>query len=245
MDSLFVCTYCRPILNSNNIPNRCVLNGLELDEVPVELSGLDALSKQLIQRAKAFQTVVRLGTYTGKVPTYNSLKACDGAMFFLPLPFEKAVQTLEEIGSSSSSVDLPPPELYIIINGKPSKQKVMWRSLVDINAIKAAVQKLKEVNWLYKAVNEDRFDEVENEVVDSTTSSMLVKATREDISAFQYYTIRTLNEKLSNSSDMQFKLMNVTEKPLYNRQKYLDVMCFTVLYPSGRFGEHHERAVRI
>ena len=61
MDSLFVCTYCRPILNSNNTPNRCVLNGLELDEVPVELSGLDALSKQLIQRAKA---VVRLGTYT-------------------------------------------------------------------------------------------------------------------------------------------------------------------------------------
>ena len=59
MDSLFVCTYCRPILNSNNTPNRCVLNGLELDEVPVELSGLDALSKQLIQRANAFQTVVR------------------------------------------------------------------------------------------------------------------------------------------------------------------------------------------
>ena len=43
----------------------------------------------------------------------------------------------------------------------------------------------------------------------------------------------------------QFRLMNVTEKPLDNRQKYLDVMCFPVLYPSGRFGEHHDRAVRI
>ena len=40
-------------VHSNNTPNRCVLNGLELDEVPVGLSGLDALSKQLIQRAKA------------------------------------------------------------------------------------------------------------------------------------------------------------------------------------------------
>ena len=176
----------------------------------------------------------------------NSLKACHGAMFFLPLPFEKTVQTLEEVGSSSSNVGLPPPELYIIVNGKPSKQKVMWRSLVDINAIKAAIQKLKEVNWLYKAVDEYSFDEVEKkviEVVDSTTSSMLVKATREDISG---YTIRTLNEKLSTSSDIeQFRLMNVTEKPLDNRQKYLDVMCFPVLYPSGRFGEHHDRAVRI
>ena len=111
------------------------------------------------------------------------------------------------------------------------------------------IQKLKEVNWLYKAVHEYSFDEVEKkviEVVDSTTSSMLVKTTREDISGFQYYTIRTLNEKLSTSSDIeQFRLMNVTEKPLDNRQKYLDVMCFPVLYPSGRFGEHHDRAVRI
>ena len=66
---------------------------------------------------------------------------------------------------------------------------------------------------LYKAVDEDSFDEVEKkviEVVDSTTSSMVVKATREDISGFQYYSIHTLNETLSISSDIeQFKLMSV------------------------------------
>ena len=80
MDSLFVCTYCSPILNSNNTPNHCVLHGLELDEVPVELSGLDALSKQLIQRAKAFQTVVRLGTYTGNrgvASKFSLVRPCD------------------------------------------------------------------------------------------------------------------------------------------------------------------------
>ena len=105
-------------------------------------------------------------------------------MIYLPLPFEKTVRTLEEVGSSISNVSLPPPELYIIVNGKPSKLKVMWRSLVDINA---AIQKLKEVNWLYKAVDEDEVEKKVIVVVDSTTSSMLVKATRDDI---QYYTIR-------------------------------------------------------
>ncbi len=81
---MYVCQYCRPLLNSDKLPSR-VLNGLETEPVPAELSGLDPLSKQLIQRDKAFQAVVRLGTYTTKVPVYNSLQACKGTMF-LPLP---------------------------------------------------------------------------------------------------------------------------------------------------------------
>ena len=84
----YVCQYCRPILNQDKLPSRCVLNGLEVE---------DPLSKQLIQKAKAFQAVYRLGTYMGKVPSHNSLKACKGTMFFLPLPLEKTVKTMEEV----------------------------------------------------------------------------------------------------------------------------------------------------
>ena len=89
---------------------RCVLNGLETVPIPAELAKLDCLSRQFVQKAKAYQTVVRLGTYTHKVPTYNSLKACKGTMFFLPLPLEKTMATLDEVEES----DLPNPELYII-----------------------------------------------------------------------------------------------------------------------------------
>ena len=67
-EQLYICQYCQPFLNKNTIPARCVLNGLLTEPVPDELKSLDALSKQLIQRAKAFQTIVRLGTYSGKVP---------------------------------------------------------------------------------------------------------------------------------------------------------------------------------
>ena len=86
---LYICLYCRPFLNKNTIPARCVLNGLVAEPTPPELKSLNALCKQLIQRAKAFQIIVRLGTYSGKVPAYNALQACRGCMFFLPLPLNK------------------------------------------------------------------------------------------------------------------------------------------------------------
>uniref|UniRef100_A0A1X7V5V5 Uncharacterized protein n=1 Tax=Amphimedon queenslandica TaxID=400682 RepID=A0A1X7V5V5_AMPQE len=38
--------------------------------------------------AKCFQTIVRLGTHTLKVPTYNSVIALKGTMFYLPLPLK-------------------------------------------------------------------------------------------------------------------------------------------------------------
>ena len=113
----YVCQYCRPISNRNSIPNRCVLNGLEVEPVPFELENLDPHSKQLTQRDKAFQAVFKLGTYMGKFPSHNSIKVCKGTMFFLPLPLETTVQTLEKVKNKEDgvSVALPNPELFIIV----------------------------------------------------------------------------------------------------------------------------------
>ena len=84
------CIVAKEIKQGNNkLPAHCVLNGLQLDPVPPELTKLDSLSKQLIQRPKCYQTVVRLGTYTGKVPVYNSLKACKGTIFISSTPIEE------------------------------------------------------------------------------------------------------------------------------------------------------------
>ena len=141
---LYICTNCKPIIKNDKVPGRCVLNGLKCEPIPDELKNLDPLSLQLIQRAKCFQTVVRLGTYTGKVPSYNSLKAIKGAIFHLPLPLEKTMATLDEAGIDSPN--LPKPELYIIVNGQPTKSNTVWQTLVDVNRIKAALLKLKEIN---------------------------------------------------------------------------------------------------
>ena len=96
-------------------------------------------------------------------------------MFFLPLPLNKTLETLDQVESHNNGASsLPNPELYIIVNGKPTTSKVVWRSLVNVDNVETAVQKLID-----------------------------------------------------------------------NRQQHLDVMCFPKLYPTGKFGKHHPRDVKI
>ena len=233
---------------------RCILNGLITEPMPAELAKLDALSRQLIERAKAFQTIVRLATYTAKVLIYNSLKAFKETMFFLPLLLKKTLETLgnvKTVNQESNSllqktdqdphVPLPDPELYIMVNGIPS-EKIIWCSIVDVSAVKTA-------SWLYKEVADTSINEVAQQVIetaDSATSTMLVKASKKDVSSFQSYTVCSLNVKQSTVSDIeQYQLLSVKEDVLDNRQKFLDVMCFPHLFPSVRFGVFHPREVKI
>ena len=240
---LYMCTYCKPMIRRNLMPPRCVLNGLQTVSIPMELAVLDPLSRQLIQRSKCYQTIVRLGTYTGNVPTYNCLKACKGTMFFLPLPLNKTLNDAKH--STHAQIALPNPELYIIVNGRPTKDKVIWRSLVNINHVKTAIKVLRSCNWLYKNVAKESVDESTKHIIEVTNNSntkMLAKATTTEINAFQAFRIRNLDNKLSTTSDVeQYKVLSVREEPIDNRQQHLDVMCFPVLFPSGEFGKFHPR----
>ena len=247
---LYICYYCKLKIKKDILPPRCILNGLQTIPIPQELISLDPLSSQLIQLAKCYQTIVRLGTYTAKVPIYNSLKACKGTVFFLPLPFEKTLSTIDQINHSDKTI-LPNPELYIIVNGKPTKDNVMWRTLLNVKNIRAAIKKLKEINWLYKDIENTSVDRVTKEiteVISKISSRMLVRATDRDLSTFQMYTIRILDNRLSDSLDSdieQYKLLNIQESPLDNRQRYLDVMCFPILFPTGKYGQYHDREIKL
>ena len=210
---LYMCNHCKPLIHKDTLPASCVLNNLHCEPVPDELKNLDPSSCQLIQLAKSYQTVVRLGTYTSKVPIYNSLKACKGTMFFLPLPLHKSMSTLENAEDFRPKI-MPDPELFVILNGQPTKNKTIWRSLVDINRVKAAFEKLKQINWLYANVEDNEsLDDVSKKVIEvanSATGTMIEEATKEDVAGFQSYTIRNLNSKISSDSDIaQYKLQNV------------------------------------
>ena len=250
----YVCQHCRPLLNDNKLPATCVLNGLHVEEIPKELSQLNALGRQLVQRAKPFQTIVRLGTYTGKVPIYNATKGLKGTMFFLPLPLQNTIEAFDDLGMPSDFMSedlqmLPDPELYIVLDGQPTKNKVVWQSLVDVNDIKRAVKKLKETNWLYKNIDESSVDDAAKkaiEVVSSTSSTLIKKATKADIAELEAYTIRRMDESLPLGSDLEhYKMLKIEEPAIDNRLKYLDVMCFPCLFPTGRYGEFHPREVKL
>ena len=87
---------------------------------------------------------------------------------------------------------LPNPELFIIVNGKPTKSNTVWQTLVDVNAVKSAIQTLKKTNWLYVDVDAS-VDEAATkviEVVSNASSTMLEKASVDNIQGFQAFTIR-------------------------------------------------------
>ena len=142
---------------------------------------MNPLGRQLVQQVKPFQTIIRLGTYTGKVPIYNATKGLKGTMFFLPLPLQNTIEAFDDLGINDLVSDdlqmLPDPELYILLDGRPTKDKVVWQTLVDVNDIKKAVNKLKETNWLYKNINENSVDDAAKKAIEivSSTSSTLIK----------------------------------------------------------------------
>ena len=78
--------------------------------------------------------------------------------------------------------------------------------MVDVNDIKNAINKLKETNWLYKNIDENSVDDAAKkaiEVVSSTSSSLIRKATKADIAELEAYTIRRMDESLPLGSDLE------------------------------------------
>jgi len=100
--------------------------------------------QQLIEKA---QTIIRLGTFTGKVPIYNATKALKETSIFLPMPFDKTQEMLDSIGMLQDFANkvhnvLPNPHVFIILDGIPTKQKIVWQSVIDVDNVRNAVQKL-------------------------------------------------------------------------------------------------------
>ena len=79
-------------------------------------------------------------------------------MFF----YQNTLYRLDEAGfkaefsSSETTPNLPHPEVYIIVDSKPT----VWQGLVNIDNVKCTVEKMRDTNWLYRNVDECSVDEV-------------------------------------------------------------------------------------
>ena len=94
-------------------------------------------------------------------------------MFFLPLPLDKTIEDVEN-NVDIASVGLPDPEVYIIVSGKPSKKKMVWQSMINIAHVRAAVQKLKEINWLYANIDDSSVDDACRRIIQSVLVTLPV-----------------------------------------------------------------------
>jgi len=62
---------------------------------------------------------------------------------------------LDAIGMSQDLVSqvysiLPDPHMFILVDGKPTKDKIVWKSITDVNDVRQVVQKLSQIYRLYK-----------------------------------------------------------------------------------------------
>ena len=148
--STYVCTYCVIQMRKGIMPPTCIFNNLRVDEIPPEISALNATEKMLIQRAKAFQIIERKGTVGKKnLPPKQRIEKVIGRTFHLPLSME---ETLKRICPETEPINKN-HEYYILVRSLPSaKTKTIWENKVNIGKVYAALQKLKSVNPEYKNI---------------------------------------------------------------------------------------------
>jgi len=106
------------------------------------------------------------------------------------------------------------------------------------------------VAWLYKSVDEacvdDAAKKIAFETVSDTSSKLLEKSSEQDMLALDHYTIRQIYESTPIQNDIDhYKMLTIMEPALDNRLKYLDVMYFPALFPTGEFGQNHPREVKL
>lgn len=145
-----ICNNCYNKLKTNTLPSMCILNNLFTPTMPQELADLNNFEKVLIQRVKAFQTIVKLDTVAKKnIPHYVKADKVKGRTFHLPLPLN---ETLKKICPDTDPLNTD-TNLFIVVRSNPTKKsKIIWEDLVDIKKIWKALHILKQSNPLYSEI---------------------------------------------------------------------------------------------
>ena len=135
----FVCNYCIGKFRQGILLARCVLNGLSFHPIPKEISELNDYEKLLIQRAKAFQVVLRMNPVGGKnlPPSHLINNKVHGSTFHLPLPLQ---ETLKRLPSPTQPI-LDHGELFVLLRSIPTTKRVVWQNIVNITKVYGALKK--------------------------------------------------------------------------------------------------------
>jgi len=76
------------------LPAYCILNNFFTHDVPDVIASLNTFEKIFIQRTKAFQTVLKIGTVNKKLPQRQMIQKIKGRTFHLPLFLQETLNKL-------------------------------------------------------------------------------------------------------------------------------------------------------
>ena len=260
----YICKFCIEKFRNGTIPSRCMLNGLSFESVPNEVAQLNQHERVLIQRAKAFQVVIKMQTVAGKrLPPSHKVSKVKGSTFHLPLPLN---ETLKRLPGPEEALPLS-GELYILLRSIPTNKKIIWQDLVDINTAYSSLSKLKEINPLYTQINlpgsvsdlnmcdkitecivtapsADSDDELVIDEEPEREPMVREIPESEEQELYHDYTIHALHAPREDEKAVHlYQLLRINESPIDVRCKQLDMLCFPDLFPHGCGGQYESREV--
>ena len=83
----------------------------------------------------------------------------------MPLPLQSTLDRVDEAGFRAHFSPDDIMSTYIKVDGQPTKDKIVWQGLVDMDNVKRAAAMLKDTNWLYRNMNEGSVDEAAKKAV--------------------------------------------------------------------------------
>ena len=149
LHGLSICTSCRVCLNKGEIPANSMMNNLYIGETPEVLKVLNPIELMFVSKTKCFQTIVKPGPISSKLPRSERLSAVKGNMIHLPLSTSITAETLYK---SATERLFEEAEDNVLLYGKPNKDREVWNHIVDRKKVLAALKWLCDNNPNYKDI---------------------------------------------------------------------------------------------
>ena len=149
LHGLSICTSCRASLNKGEIPANSMMNNLYVGETPEVLKVLNPIELMFVSKTKCFQTIVKPGPISNKLPRSERLSAVKGNMIHLPLSTSITAETLYK---SATERLFEEAEDNVLLYGKPNKDREVWNHIVDRKKVLVALKWLCENNPNYKDI---------------------------------------------------------------------------------------------
>ena len=149
LHGLTICTSCRASLNKGEIPANSMMNNLYIGETPEVLKVLNPIELMFVSKTKCFQTIVKPGPISNKLPRSERLSAVKGNMIHLPLSTSITAKTLYK---SATERLFQEAEDNVLLYGKPNKDMEVWNHIVDRKKVLTALKWLCENNPNYKDI---------------------------------------------------------------------------------------------
>ena len=152
LHGLTVCKSCRSALNKGQVPANSLMNNMYTGETPDVLKVLNPIELMFVSRTKCFQTIVKPGPISSKLPLSERLNAIKGNLIHLPLSTSSTAKRLYESADKSATERLFDVEDLVQLYGQPSKDKKIWNHVVDRKKVHAALTWLNANNPNYKDI---------------------------------------------------------------------------------------------